>query len=418
MIFLTAFQPRTFCADPPIVTVLHTFTPAGPDDMTPAHHANSDGARPEAPLVQGRDGAFYGTTTEGGLNGTGSIFRIEANTTKFTVLHSFGPLAALFGNETNTDGARPSGALVCGKDGMLYSTATQGGPGGSGTVFKLNPNGSGFAVLHSFEPKGEIFHNTGGASPNGLTLGPDQAIYGVATLGGTGRGLLFKLTTDGKFSVVHSFPDVDHEGNVNSGGSIPSAAVIFGPDQFLYGTTNVGGRYGYGVIYKVDAEGKGFAVLHEFQRNVKNNGAFPEGSLVFGTDGALYGVTRQGGSADRGTVYKINAGSTGFVLLHTFPAPPADRGDGSLACGPLVFGSDGCIYGLSETGGSEGVGTAYKIDPKDTKFFVLHHFNVAEGGYSRAGLTCGMADSLYGVSANGGLNKTGTIFRIALHGAK
>jgi len=410
-----AFLPLPSRADLPALTVLHTFAPAGPDDMTPAHHANAEGARPEAPLVQDRDGALYGTATDGGIHGTGAVFRVETNGTKFAVLHSFGPLDTLFGNDTNPDGARPSAALVCGKEGTLYGVTTLGGPGGSGTVFRLNPDGTGFRVLRSFEAKGDLYHNEGGASPLGLTLGPDSLLYGVAALGGSGRGLLFRLTTDGKnFSVLHSFSNPDYDGNVNTGGSIPTAAIIFGPENCLYGTTNTGGKHGYGVLYKVNADGKHFTVLHEFERKVKDNGVFPSGPLVFGPDGALHGATRQGGDADAGTLYKISTDGTVFTLLHTFSAVRADSADGSLPGGPLVFGSDGFAYGVSGIGGRAGNGILYKINTVGTKFFALHDLSAAEGGGS-TGLTRGADGNLYGVSANGGVNRTGTLFRITAH---
>ncbi len=405
-------------ADLPPLTVLHTFASGGPGDLTPSHDSNLDGSRPEAPLVQGRDGAFYGTTTSGGAHGTGVIFRISADGAGYAVLHSFGPLDALFVNDANADGARPTAALVSGKDGTLYGVAAQGGPGGSGTVFKISPGGSDFAVLHSFEPKGEMFHNNGGASPLGLTLGPDQALYGVAELGGSGRGLIFRLTPDGKgFHVLHSFPNVDYDGNKNTGGAIPGAAVVFGQDGALYGTTNIGGRNGCGVLYKMSTDGNSFAVLHEFRRKAGDNGVFPSGPLIFGTGGALYGTTRQGGAADGGVVYKISADGTGFTILYTFSDPYVQSGDG---WGPsaLAFGPEDRLYGVSAGAGETGGGMLFKISPDGAKFFLVHGFSTEEGGGNAGGLTLGGDGSLYGVSTSGGANKSGTIFRVTFPAAR
>ena len=143
---LTFLLPPACRADLPAVTVLHTFGPGGPGDLTPAHDVNPDGAEPEAPLVQGPDGTLYGTAASGGAHGTGTVFKISADGSGFTLLHSFGPLDSLFTNDTNADGGRPSGALIIGKDGALYGVTALGGPKGSGTVFRMAPDGSGLVV--------------------------------------------------------------------------------------------------------------------------------------------------------------------------------------------------------------------------------------------------------------------------------
>ncbi len=414
VLLTTAFSCH---ADLPTLTVLHTFSAGGPDDLVPSHHANSDGSRPEAPLLQGHDGTWYGTTSSGGVNGTGIIFKMQSDGAKFTVLHSFGPLTAFFGNETNADGCWPQGVLIFGQDGALYGATSQGGPGGSGTIFRLNLDGTGFAVLHSFEPKGEMFHNHGGASPIGLTVGPDQALYGVAELGGDGRGLIFRLTLDGKdFRVLHSFGNTEYSGtgNLNQGGAIPNVAVTFGYDSLLYGTANIGGRYGYGVIYKMGADGKHFQVLHEFQRKVKADGVFPDGPLAAGIGGALYGCTRQGGEFDGGILYKIGTDGTGFTVLHAFQRPGSQNTDGDLPVGPLALGPDKYVYGLSGGGGEQGTGTVFKVSTDGTQFLTLRSFSMTEGGYTLTGLTLGHDGNLYGLSTNGGTNGNGTIFRVTL----
>lgn len=133
-----------------VLTVLHTFAVGGPGRANPSEDKNADGARPEAPLIQGRDGALYGTASSGGSHGTGVIFRINTDGTGFVVLHSFGPLEALFIDAANADGAWPSGALTQARDGTLFGAARQGGPRGGGTVFGINTDGTG--LPKSFMP--------------------------------------------------------------------------------------------------------------------------------------------------------------------------------------------------------------------------------------------------------------------------
>ena len=205
LIALSIFHLPACRADLPALTVLHTFGPGGAGDLTPSHDANLDGARPEAPLVQGADGTLYGTASSGGLHGTGVVFKISANGAGFTLLHSFGPLDALFTNDTNPDGGRPGGALVIGKDGALYGVTAVGGPKGSGTVFKLNTDGSGFTVLRSFDPKGELYHNDSGASPLGLTLGADGMLLASQSLAGKAGAWFSKWRRTAKTSILSIF---------------------------------------------------------------------------------------------------------------------------------------------------------------------------------------------------------------------
>lgn len=396
------------------LTVLHTFGAGGLDNLIPADHRNADGARPDAPLLQGRDGALYGTTPSGGANGTGVVFRVNPDGSGFARLHSFGPLDALFVNAANPDGAWPGGALVQAADGTLYGTATQGGPKGSGTVFTLKPDGTGFKVLHAFGPKGELYANGDGARPAGLTLGSDGLLYGAAVLGGRdGKGLVFRLNPDGAgFQALHVFRGLLTGGNTNEGGALPTATPVFGRDGALYGTTNVGGKSGYGVLYRLTADGTRFTILHHFQRTgpgFEANGVFPEGPLTPSPDGFLYGGTRQGGADDGGTLFKIGEDGTGFTLLHTFSH---SGDDGYLPGAAPLFGRDGRLYGVASVGGANGSGTLFWASPDGSKFVVLHDFTALDGANPRAGLLQCRDGALYGVAAGGGPGGTGTVFRL------
>ena len=403
------------------LTVLHTFSAGGLDNMRAADHKNADGARPDAPLLQGRDGALYGTTPSGGASGTGTVFKINPDGTGFALLHSFGPLDALFVNASNWDGAWPGGALVQAADGTLYGTATQGGPKGSGTVFTLKPDGTGFKVLHAFGAKGELYANGDGARPVGLTLGGDGLLYGAAVLGGRdGKGLVFRLNPDGAgFQALHLFRSLSAGGNKNDGGALPTAAPVFGRDGALYGTTNIGGKSGYGIVYRLTADGKRFEVLHQFQRRgpgFEANGVFPQGPLTPSLDGSLYGGTHQGGADDGGILFKIGQDGAGFTVLHTFLR---SGDDGWLPGAAPLLGTDGRLYGVAGAGGVNGSGTLFWASPDGLKFVVLHDFAApdaayhnADGAYPRAGLLQGRDGALYGVAAGGGPEGTGTVFRL------
>jgi uncharacterized repeat protein (TIGR03803 family) len=130
--------------------------------------------------MQGNDGYLYGTTTSGGTNNCGTVFKIDATGT-LTNLHSF---------TGGNDGANPQGGIAQGSDGTLYGTAASGGASGSGTVFEISADGM-FTVSHSFTSNG-----SDGSNPlSGLVQGSDGNFYGTTENGGVGRaGTVFRLT--------------------------------------------------------------------------------------------------------------------------------------------------------------------------------------------------------------------------------
>jgi uncharacterized repeat protein (TIGR03803 family) len=204
-----------------------------------------DGPYPEAALVQGSDGSFYGTTAGGGTNNAGTVFRISTNGV-LTTLHSF---------TGGNDGGNPNTGLVQGTDGNFYGTTWGGGMsytdicGGYGTVFKISPNGA-LTSLYSFTGSND------GANPwAGLVQGSDGYFYGTTeynfwkggmglmTLPG-GNGTVFKISTNGAFTSLYSFT------GGNDGGS-PSAAMVQGRDGNFYGTTFQGGVSGAGTVFRL-----------------------------------------------------------------------------------------------------------------------------------------------------------------------
>lgn len=161
-------------------TTLYNFSPPKGGNNT-----NADGTTPIGSLAV-FGGTLYGTASAGGSNGTGTIFSINTDSTSFTVLHSFSVLSGA--QLTNLDGANPYGGLVL-SGATLYGTAAYGGTGGSGTVFKINTNGSGFATLYSFTTQtGANSVNSDGASPNAALTLSGNVLYGTALYGGAADG--------------------------------------------------------------------------------------------------------------------------------------------------------------------------------------------------------------------------------------
>ena len=195
---------------PATLITLHNFT-------------GSDGAAPRDALVQGSDGDFYGTTTGDPGNDTGSqgtVFRITPAGV-LTTLHNFSSLSY---NDTNDDGAFPGPSLVQGSDGNFYGTTSEGGNSSGGTVFSITPAGV-LTTLHNFNPLNGSPENIDGYAPNALVQGSDGNFYGTTGLGGSGgSGTVFSITPSGVFTTLHNFSDTDENDSNDDWGKSTSRA--------------------------------------------------------------------------------------------------------------------------------------------------------------------------------------------------
>lgn len=307
----------------------------------------TDGAYPMGGLVLGLDGNLYGTTAEGGASNAGTFFRITTAGALKT-LHSFisseaampysAPIqvtSSLFvgtsyeGGLSNggtvytvttsgavttvysfcaesgcADGADPVGALIRGSDGNFYGTTPFGGSSRFGVIYKISPKGA-FTKLHDFL-------STDGAQPWGTMIQSGSSFVGTAAAGGAsaaclgGCGIIFKTTTAGVVTTLHSFDSTD--------GASPVAGLIQGTDGNFYGTTLLGGTSGDGTIFKSTTAGT-VTSLHSF---AGTDGEEPYGGLVQDTNGTFYGMTTGGGVTSClpmgcGTAFSESTGLAAFV---------------------------------------------------------------------------------------------------------
>jgi len=334
-------------------TNLHSFTSApAPDGV------NSDGAYPRAGLIVSGN-ILYGTALQGGSSGLGTVFKVNANGTGFTNLHSFAGYPS--------DGAYPSRSLIL-SGNTLYGTTDGGGSSGHGTVFAVHTDGTGFTTLHSFTPTAPYpgpFTNSDGATPEAGLILSGNTLYGTATGGGSGGvGTVFALNTDGTgFTNLHSFTALDLNTGTNSDGATPEAGLILSGNT-LYGTATGGGSGGVGTVFALNTDGTSFTTLYSFTPTSRpgyldgtnSDGAYPDAGLIL-SGNTLYGTAPLGGSAGNGTVFAVNTDGTGFTNLHIFAGYPSD---GAYPYpGLILLGNT--LYGTASRGGSGDNGTVFSL---------------------------------------------------------
>lgn len=217
----------TFSAD--------AYTPfpiAGQTDLP----TNYDGVNPGGVILEGN--ILYGVAGYGGTGGNGTVFRINLDGTGFTNLHSFtrGSYNS-FWDIANSDGANPQPGLVL-SGNTLYGTTQQGGTAGEGTVFRINTDGTGFTNLHNFS--GSI--KTNGYYPQGSVVLYGSTLYGTTLQGGVhDYGAVYRINIDGTgFAVLYSF-------NLNDG-QWPGSLLLCG-SGFYGSTLHGGGVGGMGNLF-------------------------------------------------------------------------------------------------------------------------------------------------------------------------
>jgi uncharacterized repeat protein (TIGR03803 family) len=434
--------PNGAAQAPPSFNTLYSFT-----------RQNGDGGAPYAGVVAGTNGALYGTTVGGGLATSacatysslfynddycGTVFEltppaIPGGVWVETILHSF--------TGQNGDGFWPSG-VVLGKDGALYGTTVFGGSGpcastfapACGTVFQLAPPATPGGVwtetvLHSFTGQGgdgahpfPPANNYAGEAS--LAVGDDGALYGTTQHGGAaGYGAVFRMTppaAPGEVwteTVLYSFA---------SGAGAPAAGLAIGNDGVLYGTTSSEN----GTVFKLNpptAPGGAwtYLMLHSFDDRVDGarDGISPQGTLVIGDSGTLYGATYLGGKGD------CNPQGCGTVFAVTPPAAPGGAWTETVVINfgvqfvglypgtGLVMGQHGVLYGTTLDGAFASSGAAFALKPPTTpggtwSVIGLSNFTSSPAGVFPTGLIIGNDGVLFGTTAMGGSSNAGEVFQL------
>lgn len=365
-------------------------------------------------FVQGLDGNLYGTTEVGGnaQNQNGSFYR-TTTAGDFTILYDFtGGLGA--------EGPLVGATLVLATDGNYYGTSEVGGAYGWGTIFKITSDGQ-LTMLHSFcaEP-----NCVDGSEPYaGLVEGTDGNFYGTTYNGGAysnglcsggfaGCGTIFKISSNGTFTTLYSF--CAQPSCID--GANPEDGLVQGFDGSFYGVTVGGGDHDSGTIFRINSGGELITFYQFCSQSNCNDGKNPSSGLIQTENGNFYGVTYGGGDNGRGLLYKFTPRhrlSPVYRFCHE-----ARCADGSHPSGTLLLGTDGNLYGTTSIGGSRNQGTLFQVTPAGVHA-VLHNFcssyNCADGQQPfEAPLIQATDGSFYGTTPYGGNQYAGVAFSLNL----
>ncbi len=378
-LLVLVLAPCAPCA--PKYKVLHAFT------------GGSEGGGLWGSLLLDAEGNVYGATT-------GTVFELSPQADgrwRLTTLHRF--------HYPGKGGSGLTDGLIFDPAGNLYGTASVGGAGHYGTVFRLTPGADKWAetVLYNFGPGPP-------RSPYaGVIMDESGNLYGTA-------GYAFELSpgSDGwTESTLHEFCQGDD-------GCDAYAGVILDPAGNLYGTTEHGGNSrncggGCGTAYQLHPMPDGSweeIILHSF--SAQDDGAFPGvGALVLDKSGDLYG-TADGGNTGYGVIFKLSPGTDGrwkeTVLYNVLGGANGDHPSAGV-----VRDESGNLFGTTIAGGPSGCGVVYKLAPQAKgkwKYTVLHSLAGYDGCQPDANLILDSKGNLYGTTAAGGAGGAGVAFEV------
>jgi uncharacterized repeat protein (TIGR03803 family) len=350
----------------------------------------ADGGWPAGNLVADKSGNLYGTTSVGGPNGAGTVFKLAPDGTETVIYHFTGA----------TDGDLPMSGLLMDSARNLYGVTEVGGAYGAGNVFKVTPDGTE-TTIYSFGATHADAYNP----ICQLIWGPHHTLLGTTVNGGTGYlGTVFQVSLDGKETILHNFTGSD--------GQYPHGGLVMDAAGNSYGTTTNTAKGDSGTVYKIDSAGN-FSTVYTF---TNASGYDPFASLTLDKSGNLYGTAMAGGAHSYGTVFKLTTSGT-LTVLYSFTG----AGDGSDPLAPVFLDKQGNLVSTTSGGGIGDNGTVFSLAPNGTLTTLFsfsspggNHFQNSTGSHSQAGVIQDKATGagwLYGSTYAGGTGN-GVIFRI------
>lgn len=318
-------------------------------------------------------------------NRAAAFSRVVHRPGTYTVLHNFAG--------GTSDGSGSGAEVTLDASGNIYGTTDTGGANLGGVIFKLTTGGTE-SLLHSFGGAGD------GTDPDGaVTIESNGDMYGTTGSGGANQnGGIWKLAADGTYSVLHNFTTDE--------GSFARGRLVQDGKGNFYGTCLFGGASGNGTVFKYSAKGK-LTILHTFNGS---DGQYPEHGVARDKGGNIYGATAFGGTSGEGTVWKIAKDGT-FSTLYNFTGGT----DGGFIYGAVAIDKSGNVYGNADDGGTGGGGTVFKVAPDGT-LTTLYNFTGGADGSNPEGDMLRIRKNLYSTTTNGGANSEGGVYELTRTG--
>jgi uncharacterized repeat protein (TIGR03803 family) len=346
----------------------------------------NNGRNPRGSLIQASNGLIYGMTYGGGTNDMGVIFSFNPANSNYTKLFDFNGTAS---------GSNPFGSLMQASNGLLYGMTNNGGTNNFGVIFSYDPVLETYTKLMNFDGT-----NSGGG-PNGSLIEVSSGLVcGMTSSGGTlNKGVLFSY--DIALETYSKLLDFDGLNN----GSNPHGCLTKSNDGLIYGTTFSGGFYNMGVFFSYNPSTNAYSKVLDFNGNI--NGAYPySGIISSNTNGILYGVTNSGGIGNFGIIFSYNTDNSIYSKLFDFGWGPT----GSFPLDNVVQANNGKLYGMTRFGGTNNRGVIFSYEPSTSSYTKLHDFNETNGSFPCSSLMQASDGHLYGMTLEGGANNMGVIF--------
>ena len=342
------------------------------------------GSVPLRDLRQAANGKLYGMTVTGGTNDRGVLFEYDPATAGFVKKVDFG--GAL--------GEGPIGSLLLASNGKFYGTAGRGGTSNDGVFFEYDPSGAG-----TYTKKADFDYATTGSNPGPeLVQLANGKIYGTTESGGLFNiGVLFEYVINSTLTKKIDFNFAN--------GNIPKGGLTLANNGNIYGTTTYSGAYDMGILYEYNPTT--FIISTKIDFNVSTNGANPENSMVATPNGKLYGTTQLGGTKGLGVLFEYDP--IAKVLTNKFEFSDWNL-YGANPIGKLSLANNGKLYGVAYNGGVNGGGVLFEYDYLSNVYSKKIDFAFSEGVYPFGGLILASNGKLYGMASEGGTYSKGVLF--------
>ena len=347
--------------------------------------ADSSGYDPRGNLCKAQNGTLFGITRSGGRYGAGVIFEYNSTTDTYREIFDFG----------ESEGSQPTSSLVQASNDKLYGLTMTGGTYNSGTIFEYDFSSN------TYTRKIDLNDSTGYRPSGSLAKGPNGKLYGIAPYGARNHnpyhfGCIFEYDpVTNRYTQMQFFDTL-----IFSSGYVSMGSLTLSSNGYFYGTTTEGGDYEEGAIFNYDLVNNSITKLFSFSLP---DGIQTLGSLVEGSNGMLYGLTRYGGANNCGVVFQFNPLGNVFTKLIDLSDSLGRNPDGGL-----VYANNGKLYGFTSNGGANGTGVIFEFDLITNSYQIVHHFPT--GSYGNGTPVQASNSKLYGMTVSYGFNRAGSLF--------